>query len=122
MAKLWVDLPNRERIRIHQSILGVIILSFEPPSHPNQVHVLKGIVPQGIMGNMSLFAYLQKHGIAYDYVEAPYSFHFRGHQLRVDATLEEYSLFGIFPLPGWIVKSIAVTLWVDGARYREFVF
>jgi hypothetical protein len=121
-TKIWVDLPNRERIRIHQHWLGAIIIAFEPPSHPNQVHVLKGIVPVGTVGQRSFFAYLQEADMANDFVEAPHSFHFRGHQLRIDATLEEYSLFGFIPMPKWLVQAIHVTLWVDGVRYREFVF
>jgi len=121
-TKLWVELPNRERIRIHQHWQGAIIIAFEPPSHPNQVHVLKGIVPVGSVGKVSLFAYLQEANMTRDLVEAPYTFHFRGHQLRIDATLEEYTLFGVIPMPKWLVQAIHVTLWVDGVRYRELVF
>ncbi len=120
-TKHWVELPNKERLRIHLHWLGAVVLSFEPPSHPNQVHVLKGVVPIGKMGRRSFFEYLQNSGMAYDYVEAPYSFHFRGHLLRLDATLEPYALFGFIPMPRWFVQSVHVTLWVDGSRYREFV-
>ena len=121
-TKIWVDLPNRERIRLHQHWLGAIIIAFEPPSHPNQVHVLKGIVPTGTVGKASWFDYLQGAGMAGDFVEAPHSFHFCGHRLRIDATLEEYALFGFIPMPKWLVEAIHVTLWVDDVRYREFIF
>ncbi len=122
MTKHWVDLPNRERIRIHVHWLGAVVVSYEPPSHPNQVHVLKGVVPIGTMGKTSFFEYLQKNSMAYDYVEAPYSFHFRGHQLRLEAELKRYALFGLIPMPWWLVLSVHVKLWVDGSLYGEFVF
>jgi len=121
-TKFWVELPNRERIRIHQNWLGAIVIAFEPPSHPGQVHVLKGIVPVGTVGKVSLFDYLQESGMGRDFVAAPHSFLHFGHRLRIDATLEAYTLFGFIPMPKWLVQAIHVTLWVDDARYREFVF
>jgi len=121
LAKHWVDLPNRERIRIHLNWLGAVVVAYEPRSHPNQVHVLTSVVGQGQFWGMNLFEFLQKNGMGKDCVPSPHDFEFLGHRLRMEATMQDYALFGFIPMPAWFVQAVAVTLWVDGTRYRDFV-
>jgi len=119
--KHWIALPSSDKIRIHLNWIGVVLISFEPKSHPNQIHELKGIVPQGTVYGVEYFQYLQKKSLVKDYVQSPHEFFFQGQQLRIDAVMGEYALLGFVPLPGWLVQSVIVTLWVDGTRYWEGV-